>query len=102
MTQDNLINIVAITFSALILSELLNVAFEIHTWHWLMVISELLTIVVYFVSMVLLRSTFDISFISTIGFWWRVVVVTVVSCLPPYLSKFLKRKLDPPSYIKVK
>jgi phospholipid-translocating ATPase len=36
--ESNLNNIVAITFTSLILSELINVAFEIHKWHKYMVL----------------------------------------------------------------
>lgn len=56
--ESNLINIVTITFTALILTELLNVAFEIHRWNKIMVLSELLTLAVYFGSMLLLRGYF--------------------------------------------
>lgn len=35
--ESNLNNIVAITFTSLILSELINVAFEINKWHKYMV-----------------------------------------------------------------
>jgi phospholipid-translocating ATPase len=56
--ESNLINIVTITFTALIFTELLNVAFEIHRWNKIMVLSELLTLAVYFGSMLLLRGYF--------------------------------------------
>jgi len=46
--ENAMINIVAITFTALILAELLNIAFEIQTWHPLMIASEVLTVLVYF------------------------------------------------------
>jgi len=56
--EDNLINIVAITFTALILTELGNVAFEIRTWNRYMFISEIVTVIVYFVSIFILTSYF--------------------------------------------
>ncbi len=56
--ENNLVNIVSITFTALILTELLNVAFEIHTWNRYMIISELLTVITYLVSMVVLKTYF--------------------------------------------
>ena len=56
--EDNLINIVAITFSALILTELSNVAFEIRTWNKWMIISEFMTVVIYFGSIFVLQSYF--------------------------------------------
>ena len=58
--DNNLINIVTITFTALILTELLNVAFEIHKWTKVMVLSEIMTLAVYFISMLILKDYFDI------------------------------------------
>lgn len=98
---DNLINIVSITFTALILTELANVAFEIHTWNKVMVFSELGTLIMYIVSMILLPTYFDFAFITTGDFLWRVIVVTLVACLPLYIVRLIKRKLDPPSYSKL-
>ncbi len=56
--ESSLVNIVAITFTALILAELLNVAFEIHTWNRYIVLSEILTFLLYFASMLILTSYF--------------------------------------------
>jgi len=99
--DSNLVNIVSITFTALILTELANVAFEIHTWNRYMVISEVITVLVYLVSMVLLKTYFDLSFIISLEFLWKVTVVTAISCLPLYVTRFIKRKIDPPSYTKL-
>jgi phospholipid-translocating ATPase len=99
--EDSFLNIVSITFTTLILTELLNVAFEVHKWHLVMIISEVATIIIYVVSMIVLRSYFDISFITSWGFVWRVFVITAISCLPVYLGKLIKRKLDPPAYAKL-
>jgi len=100
--ESNLNNIVAITFTSLILSELINVAFEVHKWHKYMILSEVCSILIYLLSMVIPEVTaFEISFIKTFDFWWRVVVITLVSCLPLYLGKYIKKKYDPPSYLKL-
>jgi len=99
--NDNLINIVSITFTALILTELLNVAFEIHTWNRYMVLSEIITIILYFGSMVVLKTYFDITFIASTAFIWRVTVVTLVACIPLYTFRLIRRKMYPPSYSKL-
>lgn len=52
--DDNLVNIVAITFTALILTELFNIAFEVHTWNRWIFLSEVLTFATYFGSMIIL------------------------------------------------
>lgn len=43
----------------------------------------------------------DVAFITTAAFVWKVSAVTVLSCLPLYVVKYLKRKLSPPSYSKL-
>ena len=43
----------------------------------------------------------DITFILTWDFMWKVVIVTLVSCLPVYLAKYIKQKYDPPAYSKL-
>lgn len=43
----------------------------------------------------------DLAFITTMTFLWKVSAITVVSCLPLYVLKYLKRKLSPPSYSKL-
>lgn len=43
----------------------------------------------------------DVAFITTVTFVWKVSAITVVSCLPLYVLKYLRRKLSPPSYSKL-
>lgn len=43
----------------------------------------------------------DVAFITTVTFVWKVSAITVVSCLPLYVLKSVKRKLSPPSYAKL-
>jgi phospholipid-translocating ATPase len=59
--EDEFIHIVAISFSALIFNELLMVALEINTWHKIMIIAEIATIVIYIGSMWLLPTYFGKS-----------------------------------------
>eukprot|EP01101_Sappina_pedata_P011631 TRINITY_DN7848_c0_g1_i1.p1 TRINITY_DN7848_c0_g1~~TRINITY_DN7848_c0_g1_i1.p1 ORF type:complete len:1109 (-),score=362.16 TRINITY_DN7848_c0_g1_i1:43-3369(-) len=99
--ETELINIVGITFTSLILTELVNVAMEITTWHPYMVVSLLLTSLLYFASMILLPTTFDVSYITSWSFAWRAAIVTVTSCLPLYIAKKAKLHYDPPSYLKL-
>eukprot|EP01054_Gregarina_sp_Poly1_P010203 Gregarina_sp_Poly_1__10202@NODE_704_length_6682_cov_70_537566_g531_i0_p1_GENE_NODE_704_length_6682_cov_70_537566_g531_i0NODE_704_length_6682_cov_70_537566_g531_i0_p1_ORF_typecomplete_len1111_score153_04PhoLip_ATPase_C/PF16212_5/1_4e03PhoLip_ATPase_C/PF16212_5/6_5e47Hydrolase/PF00702_26/1_4e36E1E2_ATPase/PF00122_20/2_1e22Cation_ATPase/PF13246_6/9_5e17Cation_ATPase/PF13246_6/2_4e02PhoLip_ATPase_N/PF16209_5/3_7e15PhoLip_ATPase_N/PF16209_5/9_4e03Hydrolase_3/PF08282_12/0_00055HAD/PF12710_7/6_9e03HAD/ len=58
--ERQMTNIVSIAFTSLILSELLNVTSEIMTWHPLMIAAELLTVLIYSVSLLLLKDYFDI------------------------------------------
>jgi len=65
--EDEFIHVVAITFTSLILTELLMVALTIRTWHWLMVMAEIGSLAIYIASLVVLRDFFGgfffISFI---------------------------------------
>ena len=56
--EDEFIHVVAISYTALILTELTMVALTIRTWHWLMVLAELSSILLYLLSLVILREFF--------------------------------------------
>ncbi|XP_053570821.1 probable phospholipid-transporting ATPase IIB isoform X2 [Bombina bombina] len=99
--ESEFVHVVAISFTALILTELLMVALTIRTWHWLMVVAELFSLGSYVASLAFLNEYFDFAFITTLTFLWKVSAITVVSCLPLYILKYLKRKFSPPSYSKL-
>ncbi|XP_066990965.1 probable phospholipid-transporting ATPase IIB isoform X5 [Anabrus simplex] len=99
--EDEFIHIVAISFTALILTELIMVALTVRTWHYIMVLAELLSLGLYILSLVVLKDSFDSNFIQTTDFLWKVLVITLVSCLPLYILKFLRKKFSPPSYSKL-
>jgi len=44
----------------------------------------------------------DLSFIFSIDFVWKVAAITVVSCLPLYIIKKLKRCISPPKYLRIR
>lgn len=56
--ESEFLHIVAISYTALVINELIMVALEITTWHSYMVLSELGTAVVYFGSMAILPAYF--------------------------------------------
>jgi len=99
--ESEFLNIVSISFTALIFNELLMIALEIQTWHPWMIFAEFGTLGVYILSMSVLKTDFDLSFILTFGFVWKVAVITAVSSSPLYVLKFLRWKLNPPSYTKL-
>ncbi|KAI9486301.1 MAG: phospholipid-translocating P-type ATPase [Benjaminiella poitrasii] len=99
--EDEFIHIVAISFTALICNELIMVALEINTWHRFMVLAEIITVLIYFGSMWLLPTYFDMKFILTSRFLWKVAVITAVSSCPLYIVKIIKRRIAPPSYTKL-
>uniref|UniRef100_A0A3B4Z1X4 Phospholipid-transporting ATPase n=2 Tax=Pomacentridae TaxID=30863 RepID=A0A3B4Z1X4_9TELE len=99
--ESEFVHIVAISFTSLILTELLMVALTIQTWHWLMIVGELLSLACYVASLVFLHEFIDVYFIATVSFLWKVTVITLVSCLPLYILKYLRRRFSPPNYSKL-
>ena len=56
--RDEFIHVVSISFTALILTELIMVALTIRTWHWLMVLAEFLSLAIYILSLIILKDFF--------------------------------------------
>jgi phospholipid-translocating ATPase len=94
--DDDFIHVVSITFTSLILTELLMVALTIRTWHPLMILAQLLSLACYVLSLIVLKSHFDPEFLQSWDFIWRVLLVTLISCLPLYILKFVQVKCKPP------
>jgi phospholipid-translocating ATPase len=53
--------LVSVSFTALVLNELIMIALEINTWHKYMIYSELATFLFYFISFPFLGEYFGIS-----------------------------------------
>lgn len=53
--EDDLLHIVSISFSALILTELLMVALTVRTWHPMMLVAHAISLTFYGLSLVFLR-----------------------------------------------
>jgi len=56
--EADFIHIVAITFTSLIITELLMVALTIRTWHYLMILAEFLSLGIYVASLAVFRAFF--------------------------------------------
>lgn len=59
--EAQFLRIVSISFTALIANELLMVALEINMWHSYMVYSQVGTVLLYLVSMIVLKQEFGIK-----------------------------------------
>ena len=92
---------VSVSFTVLVINELIMVAFEIVTWHWIMAASIVGTAAVYVGSVPFLGGYFDLDYVWSWGFAWRVAAISAISLIPPYCIKVLRRTLKPPSYRKV-
>ena len=91
---DSFVNIVSITFTALIFIEILNVLTEVHRVKFKMILSIIFTIAIYIGSIVLFRNYFDTSYI-TMEFLLKVLIVTGICWLPIHLLKMLIARIDP-------
>jgi phospholipid-translocating ATPase len=99
--EDEFIHVVSITFTALLLTELLMVAITIRTWHLLMILAEVLSLALYALALVVMKDYFDPSFLVTLGFMWKVLAITAISCILIIVLKFIHYKFRPSIYSKL-
>jgi phospholipid-translocating ATPase len=92
---------VSVSFTVLVMNELIMVAMEVTTWHWLMIASIVGTAGIYFGSIPFLERYFELAYIGSLTFWWKFAVVAAISLVPPYAVKIIGRTLKPPNYRKV-
>ncbi|KAH9851263.1 protein transporter [Lenzites betulinus] len=95
--ESEFLNIVSISFTALILNELIMVALEITTWHVYMVLSEIATLFIYAISMAFLPEFFDadLTFVISTRFVWKVAVIVAISASPLYIIKLIRSRVAP-------
>ena len=98
--NDSFANIVTITFSSLIIVELLNVYSVVNRFNWKMLIASLFTLIIYIVSIYSFRSYFNTSYID-VELLWKIVALTVASWLPLHLTKVIVDCIDPPEQKKI-
>ena len=56
--DSEFIHAVSISFTSLILTELIMVALTIRTWHWLMLVSEAASVAIYVVTLIIFKDYF--------------------------------------------
>ncbi|KAI4147550.1 MAG: hypothetical protein LQ340_005500, partial [Diploschistes diacapsis] len=66
----------AVSFSVLVLNELVMAAVEVTTWHWMMVAAIFATFLLYAASVPFLGEYFDLKFVLSVGFVWRLAAIT--------------------------
>ena len=85
--EEDFLHIVSITFTSLILTELLMVALTIRTWHYLMLLAELLSFGFYVICLVIFQDYFGKLYCIHFGklycvyFWAHIPEVGTVSSL---------------------
>eukprot|EP00668_Euglena_longa_P013896 GGOE01017847.1.p1 GENE.GGOE01017847.1~~GGOE01017847.1.p1 ORF type:complete len:1117 (-),score=406.00 GGOE01017847.1:373-3663(-) len=94
--------IISITFTALILTELYMVFLEMHSRRMaFFLIAELTSLGSYCLSIFLLPTYFDWDFMVTWQFAAKTAIITATACVPIHLARFLYRRLNPPAYAKI-
>ena len=101
LVDTDSVRMVSVSFTVLVINELIMVAFEVVTWHWIMIVSILGTAVIFIGSVPFLGGYFDLGYVWSWAFAWRVAAISAISLIPPYCIKILRRTLKPPSYRKV-
>ncbi|VEU24083.1 DEKNAAC105275 [Brettanomyces naardenensis] len=94
-------SMVAISYSALIINELIMVALEVHTWNKIMVWTELVTLGIYVGSVPFLSDYFNLDYVTSVSFVWQSATILGISLVPIWAAKAVNRKLRPPNYAKV-
>ncbi|KAK5172518.1 putative aminophospholipid-translocase [Saxophila tyrrhenica] len=101
-TSPGFKRMVTLSYTVLVINELIMVAAEITTWHPVMLFSILGTAGVFFGSLPLLGGYFDLAFLITWGFWWRVLAVAGASLGPVWGGKVVGRRVRPGGWRKVR
>ncbi|KAJ5714799.1 uncharacterized protein N7483_011980 [Penicillium malachiteum] len=94
--------LISVSFTALVLNELAMVAISITTWHPVMIFCLVGTLLLYAGSVPFLGGYFDLGFVITLDWVWRVVAVLAVSLVPVWAAKLIRHSVKPPSYRKVR
>eukprot|EP01006_Ploeotia_vitrea_P034800 TRINITY_DN65800_c6_g3_i1.p1 TRINITY_DN65800_c6_g3~~TRINITY_DN65800_c6_g3_i1.p1 ORF type:complete len:1115 (-),score=98.08 TRINITY_DN65800_c6_g3_i1:221-3409(-) len=99
--ESSFLQIVSITFTALILTELIMVGMEMHKRTMLVfLVAELVSVIAYLLSIIMLPTYFDRHFMLTGEFIWKDIVITVASLIP-MIGKYIYRLVKPPVYSKL-
>jgi len=92
--EQSFVRIVTITFTALVISELLNVVTTIHRMNCYIFLSILVTLLIYSISLLFLSNYLNTAEIDG-DFAWKVALIVAVSWVPIFVVRFIRRKLAP-------
>lgn len=92
--ENSFTEIVTITFTALILIELLNINTALTRMNKIVCVSQVFTLVIYFLSIWLLRDVIVVSAID-FAFLKNVAIIVLLSWGPIQLLKVLRMRFDP-------
>ena len=92
--DQGFVNLVTITFTALICVEMLNLLSEVTQVRWLMVVSILISMAIYIGSIVFFRQYFEVSYIDW-DFCVKVSILSILCWLPIQIFRKIMEHCDP-------
>ena len=92
--EESVVQIVTITFSSLIILELLNIYTELTSFSLIVFVSQILTFAIYILSIVFLKDQIDVAAIDA-KFIERVGIIVALTWGPFQIMMYLRKKLDP-------
>jgi len=92
--DQSFVNIVSITFTTLICIEMLNILSEVTRIKPMMVVSIVLTLLIYVGSIALFREYFQVSYVDG-PFLLKVTITTLITWFPLQVFKKIMEKCDP-------
>jgi phospholipid-translocating ATPase len=92
--ENSFTNVVTITFSSLILIEMLNILSEVHVIKYQMVLSILATVTVYFFTIITFRGIIQTSYID-ISFVIKVSITCLICWAPITIFNSILSRCDP-------
>lgn len=92
---------VALLFSALVYNELIMVGLQINKWNRIMMLTIIITFMIYVGSIPFLGNYYDLDYVTSFSYIWHTAVILVVSLLPVWVSLAISRRIRPPTYAKV-
>ena len=99
--EQQMINMLAIVFTSCFLLECLFVAVEVSTWHPLILIGEVVSILFVLYTMISTPQFFRIQFIMRFDFFFLIAAIILVSWFPIYLIRRLARWWQPSQHRKL-
>ena len=95
MFEENIfLNIVTVSFTALIYLEILNVYLEINKWHFFMAFALVGTTIVYTLTLLLLPSVLDV-YIFDIWTMLKILILSLIAWAPFFIYNKIKKKCFP-------
>lgn len=90
-----MINLVTITYTALIMTQILNVVSEITKMNWIVAASCIGSLFIYLLCLVLFPEMLDVATVLDGQFVYAVTITVLVAWLPLYLLNYLTARFYP-------